>query len=1112
MGKVLKIALVVAAVAVNVIPGVGQAVSGAIVGALGGTFSALSVAVTAIQGITALGLAAGLGMASKALGLGPKSPSISSAAASRLNATLVGTTPRTIVYGRTALATDIRYQAYTGADQEYYHQIIVCASHAVQSIEEIWIEEQQAWSSGGGVTSAYSGYLQVDVVLEGSASNMIDIDGVWNAANNRRLTGCAYVHIRYKLTGNSKKAESPFSSTVPNRLTIIGRAMKVYDPRRDSTVGGSGSMRAADQSTWAWSVGGDEIGRNPALVELNYLLGWRINGKLAVGRGIPPNRIDMASFIESANLCNEPVTLAAGGTEPRYRFDGIFSEGDDGASVRGAIETSMNAVLRDGGGRLSLSVLHNDLSAPVISFTEDDVIGPFSWEQTAPISDDRNVVRGRYTSPAALYQMVDYPQASIDSGDGIDRILSLDLPCVQSIGQAQRLAKQQVQRLKYLGTFTAPFNAKGWAAQVGKIVSFSFAPLGWANMKFRVAQQTVQPDGVCELVLQIENPAIYAWDAEESPALTLPTPTRYDYLNNPLLPSDWAYGVNQFANSAFRFGPSQWGKPWAGEVGNGVLTWSDGKLLLSSPAPAPGADAGFCSVSAYDGGSLRDGWHLFEVQPGQRIAVRVRGAVSRTNAHFRSVFRFYDNPASGPIVEAVGTAFPGYSRELSSDAQEAAYYVDVPAGSKWLWAEFYGISVSSGDSVTISLESMLLAYIDPAQTIPPVWNEGPTGAYRADVTGENTALDTLYIGGVPVSTVLSNIDTALYDAANAQATADGKIDTFYQPSPPAGSLGDLWFDTDDGNKLYRHNGSSWVVSQDGAIATAITAAAGAQATADGKVTTFIGASTPTPSGVGDLWSNSTTHVLYRWSGSAWQEVAKLGADGINALGISCQPTSVTVPCLANGTPKAAVPGFQITTTQAGVDVSASAAYGAVVSSGMSGAAVDSDGTVTVSGMTADTGYVAVPISHGGATATARVEYSKSRDGAAYTADEDVTISTPGTSYGEVARNVLLAGPNGTLQLAWNVSAIVTGGSSAGMDGYLDFSLDGSSWSTVSGTSASSGSFPPGEGLDAFASTSITGASVSLTVKQNIYVRLMMRRTGGGGLGSVTGSLQTQWNG
>jgi hypothetical protein len=51
---------------------------------------------------------------------------------------------------------------------------------------------------------------------------------------------------------------------------------------------------------------------------------------------------------------------------------------------------------------------------------------------------------------------------------------------------------------------------------------------------------------------------------------------------------------------------------------------------------------------------------------------------------------------------------------------------------------------------------------------------------------------------------------AIIDAANAQVTADSKVKTFAQASPPtATGVGDLWMDTDDGNRLYRWTGSAW---------------------------------------------------------------------------------------------------------------------------------------------------------------------------------------------------------------------------------------------------------------------------------------------------------------
>jgi hypothetical protein len=475
------------------------------------------VALGAKIGVGALaGLA--LGVASAVL-LRPKVPRISPNATDRLTASLDPNAPRKIAFGHTALATDVRYQGFTGTDQEYVEWILAVASHEVEAIQEIWFDAEKAWSASGGVTSKYSGYLTVTTRNPGASGNGIAIDSTWTTSCT--LTGCAYLHLKFKVTGNSKKAESPFSSSIPSRVTVRGKGALLPDLREDG-------VDPDDQTTWDWFS--DDSGRNPAWQLLFYLLGWRINGKLAVGRGIPSSRIDLESFITAANLCDEPVTKAAGGTEPRYRCDALFSEGDDPDLVIGGLCDAMNAILRDTGGKIGLYVLHNDLATPVCAFTEADIIGDDQWQQTPGIDQTTNIVRGRYVdaSDAGLYQLVDYPDAELESVDGIDRIDNFDLPCVQSASQAQRLAKQRLQRNQYRGVFQARFNYRAWQVNLGDVVTLSHSALGWEDKLFRVAGTSVGLNGVVDLILREENEAIYAWDAEEAAPVTPATPTIYD--------------------------------------------------------------------------------------------------------------------------------------------------------------------------------------------------------------------------------------------------------------------------------------------------------------------------------------------------------------------------------------------------------------------------------------------------------------------------------------------------------------------------------------------------------------------------------------------------------
>jgi len=651
VGKTLKtVAIIAAAVAVAVFaPQIAPIF-------LSASATAATTAAT-VATITAIGASIALSTASMAL-FGPKVPKTQ---LSRLSVSLDPSTPRKAVFGTTAMPLDLRYHESSGTDQEYVDYIVAVAAHKVGSIDEIWFEEKQAWTATGGVTGTYAGYLTVTTRTEGSAANYISINGGGKWGSSRRLTGCAYVHLRIKRTGNTKKAESPLASGLPSRVTIIGDGARLYDPRKDSTVpGGSGSHRATDQATWGAYTDADDTD-NPALQLLWWLIGWQINGKLSVGCGVPYNRIDMASFITAANICDENVTLAIGGTQKRYRSSGTASDADDRLDIINNLLVCMNGTLRDNGGKLTVTAMKNDLANYVLTFNENDMLGGFDWQQTRGLTENYNIVRGRYVdpSPNSLYQMVDYPEIELAVADGIERVMSLDLPYIEDGRRAQRIAKQVFQRNQYRGMFSTTFNAKALGCQVGDVVRINLEALGWTNKLFRVVSQEIRFDGQVPMALVEENAAIYAWDAEDVAPITPTAPTIYNPLNNP------------------------------------------------------------------------------------------------------------------------------------------------------------------------------------------------------------------FILGL----------------AEAEAIADGKIDSYYQAAAPTGaSEGDYWTDTDDANKLYRYTSGAWVLIRDTGIPAAITAAAGAQATADGKVTTFYVENTPTATAVGDLWYKPSTKYLTRWNGSAWADVATVGAQaGANLL-------------------------------------------------------------------------------------------------------------------------------------------------------------------------------------------------------------------------------------
>jgi len=211
-------------------------------------------------------------------------------------------------------------------------------------------------------------------------------------------------------------------------------------------------------------------------------------------------------------------------------------------------------------------------------------------------------------------------------------------------------------------------------------------------------------------------------------------------------------------------------------------------------------------------------------------------------------------------------------------------WIDTDDGNRLYRAESVGADqITAGEWVEIQDTDIAQAIADAgtAQStadgkIVTFYQDGePTAEGIGDIWFDtnDTMKQHRWSGSAWISVVDTDIAQAITDASNAQATADGKIITFYQDGEPTGgesSSGDLWIDTNDGNKLYRYSGAAWVEIQDNAIQTALTDASNAQTTADGKIVTFFQDAQPTADGTGDIWIDTDdNNKPYRWSGSVW---------------------------------------------------------------------------------------------------------------------------------------------------------------------------------------------------------------------------------------------------
>lgn len=358
--------------------------------------------------------------------------------------------------------------------------------------------------------------------------------------------------------------------------------------------------------------------------------------------------------------------------------------------------------------------------------------------------------------------------------------------------------------------------------------------------------------------------------------------------------------------------------------------------------------------------------------------------------------------------------------------------------------------------------------------------------------------DIIQIGGRPIGQALEDVkdyadknladyaDSISKDLSSLQSQVDGQVEDWYydyEPSMqnyPASQwttteerrkhIGDRFFWKSKGYayRFMEDNGIwGWILLQDTDITKAMQAAVEAQDTADGKRRTFVTTPQP-PYDIGDLWTNGEdilTATVARDKGSVyvssdWQKLNHYTDDTVaNQALEEARKAHNIVMQLDNeyqGIPadwQGNITAFPTVQTTAQVfygqqDVSASCSYSTNKSSGITGRWDNTRRTYTVTGLSADTGWVDITANYLGIfNVTKRFNVAKNKNG------------KPGRTYFiELSLQALKRGQDGLLTPdEITVHGYYRDGDSADRHDYvgrfqLQASSDGKTYTTVSSSS------------------------------------------------------------
>jgi len=449
--------------------------------------------------------------------------------------------PIPVVYGKRQVGLTRVFVESSGTDNQYlYVAGVLCegGGAGITAIDEVYVDDKLVTFDGALTNGTLRGVSSADTNFYKGGESLISIQGFFGLDNqsasslldettnwteNHKLSGLAYVALRFKWN------QDAFNGLPEVRVTVRGK--KIYDPRLDSTKGGSGSHRQDDPTTWAYSA-------NSSLVLLDYLRNSRY------GKGLPNDAFETNydSFKTSANTCDTQVTPYTGAVSDINLFETnavIDTEKKVLENVRELL-VPMRAIFNYTQGKYK--VIIEGTGSSQLLLTKDNVVSEVKLQGESK-SEKYNRVVGTFTNPEKDYQSdtVSYPpfddsalpiedrhttMLSDDNNTLLER--SFDMLQVTSPYQAEEICENILKRSRNNLKAEVTVTSEALNLSIGDIVTATYETAGFVNKPFRVMSLAINSDSTVTLGLEEHQDNFYTWEEKgEAPTIAdtvLPNP------------------------------------------------------------------------------------------------------------------------------------------------------------------------------------------------------------------------------------------------------------------------------------------------------------------------------------------------------------------------------------------------------------------------------------------------------------------------------------------------------------------------------------------------------------------------------------------------------------
>ena len=445
-----------------------------------------------------------------------------------------------VVYGKRQVGIARVFVESSGTDNAYLYMAgVLCegGGNGIESVDEIYINDKLVTWSGAltdgtvrTVNSSDANFYKDGSLISvqafygldnQSASSILDESTNWGS--NHKLSGVAY--LAFKFTWN----QDAFGSLPEVKVILKGK--KIYDPRLDSTKGGSGSHREDTASTWTYN-------ENSALCLLDYLRNARY------GKGLPNSAFETNydSFKTSANICDTQVTPYTSAPADIDLFQTnlvIDTEQKVIDNVRELLNP-MRAIFTYTQGKYFLIIENTGTSS--LSLNSDNIIGGIKIFGEKKNTKYNRVI-GTFVNPDKEWQedTITFPPAddsSLPVGDRYATLLAEDngtqlegnftFQGITNPYQAEELCEIILRRSRNALAVEVMVTSEALNLTIGDLVDLTYSTGGFSSKLFRVYGLSINTDSTVSLKLIEHQDNFYTWTSKAlAPTIldtTLPNP------------------------------------------------------------------------------------------------------------------------------------------------------------------------------------------------------------------------------------------------------------------------------------------------------------------------------------------------------------------------------------------------------------------------------------------------------------------------------------------------------------------------------------------------------------------------------------------------------------